>query len=208
MSATRFRSHPGGAGARIKGSFSEHNGIGAAAEGDYMPDPDEGVRDRYKGIGARIGGTCMPEPAVATSNEVLAIAQRPHIRSEKHEETACDNFIAKRGGREAVVRFSQPRHTMQTLGIPDRRYRTAGVVFWWDVKKADGRLRAEQLEFMEREAEYGHLAACGTAEDLVEFVNGLIRSTPSERTKVGHALARALRDRYKMRPKKAKRGKV
>lgn len=102
-------------------------------------------------------------------NELLRIATRRHVRSEKAEERLCDNLMAKLGF--TVVRFSQARATNQTLGIPDRRYRntTIGRAFWWEVKAANGKLSEQQFLFLRGEQGVGDSAGCGTLDDLLEW---------------------------------------
>lgn len=143
------------------------------------------------------------------SDSLLAIAQRPHIRSEKAEEQLCDNFVAAGGGRQRVVRFSQPRNTMQTLGIPDRRYRIAGLCFWWECKAENGRLSDEQVFFLEAELEYGNPVGVGTLEDLMRYHNALL-GIPygTARAVLACQLGRSLIETYRPRAKRAKRGKL
>lgn len=86
------------------------------------------------------------------------------IQDEAAEQTACDRLLASVGGD--IVCFSQPRDTMQTLGIPDRRYRFRGCAFWWEVKAEDGALSVEQLAFLRAEHRAGELGGCGTAAEL------------------------------------------
>lgn len=50
-----------------------------------------------------------------------------------------------------VARLSQPRRTMQTLGLPDLWIFGPGECFcWFEVKRPGGRLRPEQRVFRER----------------------------------------------------------
>ena len=140
--------------------------------------------------------------------ELEAIATAPHVRSEKAEEQLCDDFVARQVGREGVVRISQPRNTMQTLGISDRRYRVASLAFWWEVKRADGVLRTEQVEFLEAELRHGSPAGVGTLEDLVAYVSEL-RGVPVDQRRVRGCLSgMELVEKYRVRRKKAKRGKL
>ena len=92
-------------------------------------------------------------------------------RSEKAEERLCDQLIAKLGGQ--IVHFSHPGRTMQTPGIPDRRYRLYGVAFWWEVKKASGRLSKAQVDFLMAELEAGEFVGCGDLNVLVAYAECL-----------------------------------
>jgi len=139
----------------------------------------------------------------------LQVATAPHVRSEKAEEHRCDTFAACYAGRDRVVRFSQPRHTMQTLGIPDRRYRLAGVAFWFEVKHQAGRLRTEQVEFLEAELAYGCPAACGTLDDLVAYVSALVGAPyGASRVALACELGKRLIEKYRVPAKVARRGKL
>jgi hypothetical protein len=106
--------------------------------------------------------------------------RRAPVRSEKAEEQLCDDLVARIAGRDAVVRFSQARATMQTLGIPDRRYRVHGVAFWFEVKAEDGKLTTAQHAFLLAEIECGNVASCGTLDELIRLV---------EAARKGHAAA-------------------
>jgi hypothetical protein len=144
---------------------------------------------------------------------VLEVARTPHVRSEKDEEHACDAFISRIGmlGHQAVVRFSQPRHTMQTLGIPDRRYRAVGVAFWWEVKAQGGYLSVEQIAFLREELYYGQLVGVGTLDDLVGFTN-LLRGPNRDASRHAALLRADLLIAHYTRPakraKRANRGKL
>lgn len=106
---------------------------------------------------------------------VRAIATTPHVRSEKAEERLCDDLIARisGAGKASVIRFSQARATMQTPGIPDRRYALWGCRFWFEVKASNGKLSPAQRDFLIAELDAGCLAACGTLEDLAALVTAV-----------------------------------
>lgn len=122
--------------------------------------------------------------------DLLSIARRPNLASEKTVESRCDDLVAKISGKEAVVRFSQARETHQTEGIPDRRYRPFGVCLWFEVKseKADAQLTRHQAEFLRAELAGGELAACGTTTELVQVLDA-IRTDLFGKEPDGHALA-------------------
>lgn len=139
----------------------------------------------------------------------LEIATTTHVRSEKDEERLCDAFVARGGGRQRVVRFSQPRNTMQTLGVPDRRYRMSGVCFFWECKAANGKLSQEQVDFLTQEIEYGCPVGVGTCDDLVKYVNTLLGVPYGEtRRTLGCQLGLGLIATYQRPAKRAKRGKL
>lgn len=88
--------------------------------------------------------------------------------AEKDVQALCDALVRQLGGE--VTCFSQPRATMQTEGIPDRRYTIYGSAFWWEVKAEDGQLTADQHDFLQREHLSQSLGGCGTLEDLRDFL--------------------------------------
>lgn len=106
--------------------------------------------------------------------EQLATGAVCLIATERTEETECDKIIERAGG--SIVKFSQPRDTMQTEGIADRRYRLRGTAFWFEVKAVDGELSAEQAQFLAQEHECGNVVACGTREDLRSLIHLHARS--------------------------------
>jgi hypothetical protein len=72
--------------------------------------------------------------------------------SEKEVEAQCDQLMKALGWQ--LVRFSQPRHTMQSHGIPDRRYYPPRDrrgdewgPFWFECKREGGKQRPEQKDF-------------------------------------------------------------
>lgn len=91
------------------------------------------------------------------------------VASEKEMEAACDRLAADLGAD--IVSFSQVRHTMQTPGIPDRRYRHRGQGIWFEVKAEDGKLSAEQLEFLIREHECGMIVGAGGRDELLRLLS-------------------------------------
>ncbi len=139
---------------------------------------------------------------------LLAIATAPHVRSEKDEQRLCDDFIARTTiVVPSIVRFSQPRNTMQTLGIPDRRYRAWGVPFWWECKAENGYLSAEQIEFLRTELHFGALGGVGTLDDLIAFTDPMrVRVDDWKHQLV--VRARTLIERYTRPARRAKRGKL
>src|SRR5262245_18967467 len=60
------------------------------------------------------------------------------MRPEQREETLGDRLMAAIGFD--AIRFSQPRNTMQTAGIPDRRYYCPSerLAVWWEAKREKG----------------------------------------------------------------------
>lgn len=123
------------------------------------------------------------------------------IRTEKEEETACDRLAADLGAD--IIRFSQVRHTMQTPGIPDRRYRHRGQAMWFEVKPEDGKLTAEQLEFLTREHECGMIVAAGGRDELLR----LLSAPWEQRYEVGKQLLDLIAARGLRKATNAKGGK-
>lgn len=122
----------------------------------------------------------LPGPA----SPLLAVSGRG-CRDEDAEEALCDDFIARSGDGSSVVRLSQRRASMVTRGISDRRYRIGGgiggVAFWYEVKAADGKLTPSQHRFLLDELLCGGPAACGTLEDLQQYVTALRSTAPADR---------------------------
>lgn len=106
---------------------------------------------------------------------------RPLIRdsrTEKAIEAAGDRAMASLGFR--VIRFSQSRATMQTPGIPDRRYVHAGrcLAIWWEAKREGGRPSAYQLYFQAECNTIGENYVRGTDDDLAAYVTRLLPCYP------------------------------
>jgi len=96
------------------------------------------------------------------------VAKMRGCRSEEVEGQLCDDFVA-RAPRGSVVNLSQPRESMLTRGLPDRRYRFYGVSFFYELKAEDGQLTPSQHAFLLDELSSGALAACGTLDDLQQI---------------------------------------
>ncbi len=99
-------------------------------------------------------------------------------RSEKQVEAAGDRAMASLGFR--VIRFSQSRATMQTLGIPDRRYVHAGrrLAIWWEAKREGGKPSAHQIYFQAECNTIGEPYVRGTDDDLAQYVIDLLPRYP------------------------------
>jgi hypothetical protein len=76
-----------------------------------------------------------------------------------------------------VVRFSQPRHTMQTKGIADRRYYKRDAwpdgsahVFWFECKRPGEKQRPSQKEFERLVTECRESYVAGDRDALVRHV--------------------------------------
>lgn len=96
-------------------------------------------------------------------------------RTEKQVERECDEIMTTLGF--TVIRFSQPRNTMQTAGIPDRKYYHAerGCTLWFECKRPGGKQSPGQELFQ-------YLAeSCGE-----QYVLG-------GRAELGRALCRSMR---------------
>jgi hypothetical protein len=127
-------------------------------------------------------------PEVAAQQDAAAL--KAESRREKDVEHAGDNLMQAHGF--TVVRFSQPRASKQTAGIPDRRYYRAelgrssgigGVVFsnphalWWEAKAANGKQSPAQREFQTMAEECGETYLVGTEAVLRDYLAraGLLR---------------------------------
>lgn len=97
--------------------------------------------------------------------------------SEKQIEHLGDKIMKAVGF--TAIRFSQPRNTMQSPGIPDRRYylptRKLGV--WWEAKSAEGKQSKHQRDFQAMCEACGEEYVCGTDDVLVTWLRakGIIR---------------------------------
>lgn len=106
---------------------------------------------------------------------------------EKQVEAACDRLMAGLG--YTPVRFSQPRNTMQTPGIPDRRYYKPigsapgdgktfplmGTVFeahafWFECKRPGGKQSPAQLAFQQMVEACGEHYVAGGLDELVRYL--------------------------------------
>ena len=114
----------------------------------------------------------------------LKLPKPRKCRAEKVEQRFCDD-LASQVGYE-VVCFSQPRHTMQTEGIADRRYRhlKKGHAFWFEVKAEDGQLTRAQYNFLVAEEMTGNAVGCGTFEDFAAML-GVGQATQNDYRVVG-----------------------
>ena len=96
---------------------------------------------------------------------------RSHPR-EKQVEQLGDRLMAVLGF--TAIRFSQARATMQTPGIPDRRYyspeRRSAV--WWEAKTEIGRQSAFQRAFQALVEAVGEEYVVGTDEALTDWAVG------------------------------------
>jgi hypothetical protein len=101
---------------------------------------------------------------------VLEIAQGKMPRLEKQVEHAGDRFMVGQMGFKSI-HFSQPRATMQTPGISDRRYynTTRRVSAWWEAKGEDGRQTKAEWEFQQIVEACGEVYLLGTEEVLAAW---------------------------------------
>ena len=99
-------------------------------------------------------------------------------KSEKEVERECDALMKALGW--TLVRFSQPRHTMQSFGIPDRRYYPPTTAFtfkpfWLEVKKIGGKQRPDQKKFQDMCKDNGESYVIGGLAELAAHLreNGI-----------------------------------
>lgn len=97
---------------------------------------------------------------------------------EKEVEHACDKLMQMLGW--SIVRFSQPRNSMQTRGIPDRRYYPPKIAaygeaefyaFWMEVKRAGGKQSAHQKAFQEMCKYASEDYVLGGVDELLQYLN-------------------------------------
>ena len=96
-------------------------------------------------------------------------------RLEKAEERLTDKAAEILG--YSVVRFSQPRNTMQTHGIPDRLYchPGRGIAVWAELKSERGRVSPHQQAFHAMLRACGHEVLVGTADAIAPRLAELLR---------------------------------
>src|SRR5262245_40877249 len=90
-----------------------------------------------------------------THPETKSITRKKLVPREKHVEASCDSLMRQMGWD--VVRFSQPRNTMQTAGIPDRKYYHLGRrrTIWFECKRPGGEQSRAQRDFQMMAEECG-----------------------------------------------------
>ena len=97
--------------------------------------------------------------------------------TEKQIEHMGDKLMFALGF--SIIRFSQPRNTMQTSGIPDRRYYSAArrVALWWEAKTAKGVQSYAQKEFQAMAEHCGETYILGTDDALLAWcrTQGLVQ---------------------------------
>lgn len=95
--------------------------------------------------------------------------------SEKQVETMCDKLMKLHG--YVIIRFSQPRHTMQTKGVPDRKYfgTKRGDSLWFECKKLGGTQSTAQRAFQLAAQYCGETYVLGGVEELAAYLK---RSIP------------------------------
>lgn len=87
---------------------------------------------------------------------------------EKHVERNCDKLMAALGWTS--IHFSQSRASMQTPGIPDRKYYRGDRTFWLEVKRPGGKQSVHQVLFQSMCHEAEELYCCGGEEELKAFL--------------------------------------
>lgn len=96
--------------------------------------------------------------------------------TEKQEEFFCDRAARMMGF--TVVKFSQPRRTMQTRGIPDRLYLHTGrgVAVWAEIKSEKGKLSAHQQQLHAAMRAAGQDVVVGTANFVGAYLAGALKA--------------------------------
>lgn len=99
------------------------------------------------------------------------------VASEKQEEHLGDQLMLSLGF--FVIRFSQPRNTMQTPGISDRRYMHSvrRLSVWWEAKREGGKQSEHQKQFQALIESCGEEYVVGPSETLIAWCRskGLVR---------------------------------
>jgi hypothetical protein len=118
---------------------------------------------------------------------------------EKTEEHWGDQFMELHG--YTVIRISQTRATMQTCGIPDRKYfhPVWGHALWWEVKRQKhGRVSGAQFAFALLAKACGEEHVIGPFDALRRYMEqrlpDLRRRVQEPPRNAMHAKARALTD--------------
>ena len=93
--------------------------------------------------------------------------------SEKDVERRCDSLMSQLCWN--VVRFSQPRHTMQSAGIPDRKYYNVarGLTLWFECKKPGGTQSLAQKQFQQMCEACGETYVLGGVDELLSAIKSL-----------------------------------
>jgi len=88
---------------------------------------------------------------------------------EKDHEHKGDQLMGRYGF--TVIRLSQPRASMITPGVPDRRYYSTarGIAFWWEAKREDGKQSRAQRDFQKLCDATGDVYFCGTFDELAKW---------------------------------------
>jgi hypothetical protein len=101
-------------------------------------------------------------------------------RSEKDEERFADKAAAMLGF--TVVRFSQPRASKQSPGIPDRLYLCPrrGRGFWGELKRVGGKATPQQRALHEALRACGHTVVVGPAQDQIAEMDRIVLNRPPD----------------------------
>jgi hypothetical protein len=101
--------------------------------------------------------------------------------TEKDEESAGDRLMAALGFDRWAL--SQPRHTMQTPGWPDRFYthEQRQLAVFWEAKRPGGKQRPPQRQFQAAVTACGIPYLCGPCDVLTDWcqAKGLVRVLPN-----------------------------
>jgi hypothetical protein len=95
--------------------------------------------------------------------------------TEKDVERRCDSLMSQLCWN--VVRFSQPRHTMQSSGIPDRKYYNVarGLTLWFECKRPGGKQRPAQKQFQQMAEACGETYVMGGVDELLSALDSLTK---------------------------------
>lgn len=102
--------------------------------------------------------------------DLVTLARKVRVVPERVVEAQCDDLVLQLGWQ--VVRFSQPRNTMQTPGIPDRKYyhMARRLTLWFECKREGGRQSQAQRRFQLMAEACGERYVLGGVAELRQAV--------------------------------------
>jgi hypothetical protein len=112
--------------------------------------------------------------------------RRPRRHPERDEENAVDRLMAALGF--TVVRFSQPKAHMQTLGWPDRAYFGKNVSLFWEAKALGGKRSFWQIAMSIVLTDAGLQYVTGQREHVEDWlvVHGYLQRISADHFKTLH----------------------
>lgn len=98
----------------------------------------------------------------------FALAMQP---TEKDVERQLDRLMQTLGWK--VIRLSQPRRSMVSIGLPDRRYLSSvhRHSFWCEVKRPGGKQSDKQKEFQAMVESAGDDYVLGGVQEVMAYLS-------------------------------------